>query len=44
MSNPAKEYASILIEKNKPIKKDLLLDALHENLYVMTTDKVQNLW
>ncbi|XP_032076613.1 plexin-B2 isoform X1 [Thamnophis elegans] len=40
LSNPAKEYASVLIEKNKPIKKDLLLDAVHENLYVMTTDKV----
>uniref|UniRef100_A0A803TWA8 Plexin B2 n=1 Tax=Anolis carolinensis TaxID=28377 RepID=A0A803TWA8_ANOCA len=40
LSNPAKEYASILIEKNKPIQRDLVLDATHENLYVMTTNKV----
>ncbi|XP_053109214.1 plexin-B2 isoform X2 [Hemicordylus capensis] len=40
VSRSTKEYGSVLIEKNRPIKKDLILDALHENLYVMTTNKV----
>nr|XP_020652892.1 plexin-B2 [Pogona vitticeps]XP_020652893.1 plexin-B2 [Pogona vitticeps] len=40
LANPAKEYISIVIEKNKPIKRDLVLDAFHEHLYVMTTNKV----
>ncbi|XP_062990148.1 plexin-B2 isoform X2 [Elgaria multicarinata webbii] len=40
LSNPSKEYGSILIEKNKPIKRDLVLDVHHENLYVMTSHKV----
>lgn len=40
VSNLSKEYDSIYIGKNTPIKKDLVLDAHHENLYVMTTKKV----
>lgn len=40
VSNLTKEYDSIYIGKNTPVKKDLALDALHENLYVMTSNKV----
>ncbi|XP_034984269.2 plexin-B2 isoform X2 [Zootoca vivipara] len=40
LSNPEKEYAGVLVEKNKPIQKDLALDALQENLYVMTAKEV----
>ncbi|XP_061496174.1 plexin-B2 isoform X2 [Rhineura floridana] len=40
LDNPEKEYAGVLVEKNKPIKKDLVLDARHENLYVMTAKEV----
>ncbi|XP_019399008.1 PREDICTED: plexin-B2 [Crocodylus porosus] len=40
LSSSANEYISVSIEINKPIKKDLVLDANQENLYVMTTDKV----
>ncbi|XP_074871427.1 plexin-B2 isoform X2 [Carettochelys insculpta] len=40
LMTPAKEYGSVTIEKNIPVKKDLVLDASQENLYVMTTTKV----
>lgn len=41
LSTPAKEYGGVTIEKNKPIKPDLVLDDLQENLYVMTLNKVR---
>uniref|UniRef100_A0A8C7EFU0 Sema domain-containing protein n=1 Tax=Nothoprocta perdicaria TaxID=30464 RepID=A0A8C7EFU0_NOTPE len=41
LSSTASEYSSLTIELNKPIKKDLALDRTQENLYVMTTDKVE---
>uniref|UniRef100_A0A8C3TZD5 Plexin B2 n=1 Tax=Catharus ustulatus TaxID=91951 RepID=A0A8C3TZD5_CATUS len=40
LSSTATEYSSLTIERNKPVKKDLVLDQTQENLYVMTTDKV----
>ncbi|XP_077194444.1 plexin-B2 isoform X4 [Paroedura picta] len=40
LSNPAKEYGGGVLEKNQAIKKDLVLDAPQEHLYVMTANKV----
>uniref|UniRef100_A0A8D2LM27 Plexin B2 n=1 Tax=Varanus komodoensis TaxID=61221 RepID=A0A8D2LM27_VARKO len=40
LSDHAREYDSIVVERHKPIKRDLVLDRDHDNLYAMTANEV----